>query len=132
MTSGTNPARRPPPAPADRFTSFGRRYPNEIIEFPCQLLRWTKVTRTSSAPNASREAEGSSSSSSDDEGGSSGSSDGGEDERVEWRLETVDEFHSFVKPTWKPKLSAFCTELTGISQVSTAGHGGVPFAPFVG
>jgi 3'-5' exoribonuclease 1 len=43
-----------------------------------------------------------------------------EDEgEVEWRLEVVDEFHSFVKPTWRPKLSAFCTELTGIKQVST-------------
>lgn len=34
-----------------------------------------------------------------------------------WTLEVVDEYHSFVKPTWKPTLSAFCTELTGIQQV---------------
>jgi len=32
------------------------------------------------------------------------------------QLEIVDEFRSFVKPTWAPKLSAFCTNLTGITQ----------------
>ncbi|KAI0928325.1 hypothetical protein AcV5_005929 [Taiwanofungus camphoratus] len=31
-------------------------------------------------------------------------------------LEIVDEFRSFVKPTWKPRLSQFCTNLTGITQ----------------
>ncbi|KAF9533379.1 ribonuclease H-like domain-containing protein [Crepidotus variabilis] len=45
---------------------------------------------------------------------------------VEWRdrsedglgsvLEVVDEFRSFVKPTWRPTLSNFCTQLTGITQ----------------
>lgn len=33
------------------------------------------------------------------------------------RLEIVDEFRSFVKPTWRPRLSQFCTDLTGITQV---------------
>ncbi|GAA5954254.1 hypothetical protein JCM21900_005223 [Sporobolomyces salmonicolor] len=33
-----------------------------------------------------------------------------------WVLEKVDEYHSFVKPTWKPQLTPFCTELTGIEQ----------------
>ncbi|KAF8136290.1 ribonuclease H-like domain-containing protein [Boletus edulis] len=32
------------------------------------------------------------------------------------RLEIVDEFRSFVKPTWRPQLSPFCTDLTGIAQ----------------
>ncbi|KAI9566496.1 ribonuclease H-like domain-containing protein [Boletus coccyginus] len=32
------------------------------------------------------------------------------------RLEIVDEFRSFVKPTWRPQLSQFCTDLTGITQ----------------
>lgn len=32
------------------------------------------------------------------------------------QLEVVDVFRSFVKPTWKPQLSKFCTELTGITQ----------------
>ncbi|KAG1756283.1 ribonuclease H-like domain-containing protein [Suillus paluster] len=32
------------------------------------------------------------------------------------QLEIVDEFRSFVKPTWRPQLSQFCTELTGITQ----------------
>ncbi|KAF6764855.1 hypothetical protein DFP72DRAFT_1039730 [Ephemerocybe angulata] len=32
-------------------------------------------------------------------------------------LEVVDEFRTFVRPTWRPTLSEFCTELTGITQV---------------
>ncbi|KAI0340609.1 hypothetical protein BDW22DRAFT_1360017 [Trametopsis cervina] len=32
------------------------------------------------------------------------------------RLEIVDEFRSFVKPVWRPRLSSFCTALTGITQ----------------
>ncbi|EIW60579.1 uncharacterized protein TRAVEDRAFT_19224 [Trametes versicolor FP-101664 SS1] len=31
-------------------------------------------------------------------------------------LEVVDEFRSFVRPTWRPQLSDFCTTLTGITQ----------------
>ncbi|KAI0708969.1 ribonuclease H-like domain-containing protein [Earliella scabrosa] len=31
-------------------------------------------------------------------------------------LEIVDEFRSFVRPTWRPQLSAFCHALTGITQ----------------
>jgi 3'-5' exoribonuclease 1 len=33
------------------------------------------------------------------------------------KLEVVAEFRSFVKPTWRPTLSEFCTNLTGITQV---------------
>ena len=33
------------------------------------------------------------------------------------RLIVVDEFQSFVRPTFKSKLHPFCTELTGITQV---------------
>jgi hypothetical protein len=33
------------------------------------------------------------------------------------QLEIVDEFRSFVKPTWRPQLSQYCTNLTGITQV---------------
>ncbi|KAJ7752071.1 ribonuclease H-like domain-containing protein, partial [Mycena metata] len=32
------------------------------------------------------------------------------------QLEVVAEFRSFVKPSWRPNLSDFCTELTGITQ----------------
>ncbi|KAG5728368.1 3'-5' exoribonuclease 1 [Termitomyces sp. T112] len=32
------------------------------------------------------------------------------------QLEVVAEFRSFVKPTWRPVLSKFCTDLTGITQ----------------
>ncbi|KAI8998834.1 ribonuclease H-like domain-containing protein [Trametes punicea] len=31
-------------------------------------------------------------------------------------LEVVDEFRSFVRPTWRPQLSPFCSALTGITQ----------------
>ncbi|KIJ44152.1 hypothetical protein M422DRAFT_169077, partial [Sphaerobolus stellatus SS14] len=34
------------------------------------------------------------------------------------QLQVVDEFKSFVRPTWKPKLSEFCTSLTGITQAN--------------
>jgi 3'-5' exoribonuclease 1 len=40
-----------------------------------------------------------------------------DEEGTEWALVQVDEFHSFVRPTWNPRLSSFCSELTGISQV---------------
>jgi len=32
------------------------------------------------------------------------------------QLEVVDEFRSFVKPTWAPELTPFCMKLTGITQ----------------
>ncbi|KAF5344056.1 hypothetical protein D9756_011522 [Leucocoprinus leucothites] len=32
------------------------------------------------------------------------------------KLQVVDEFRSFVQPSWRPTLSGFCTELTGITQ----------------
>ncbi|KAJ7940858.1 ribonuclease H-like domain-containing protein, partial [Mycena leptocephala] len=32
------------------------------------------------------------------------------------QLEITEEFRSFVKPSWRPILSEFCTELTGITQ----------------
>ena len=35
------------------------------------------------------------------------------------QLEVIEEFRSFVKPSWRPHLSEFCTELTGITQVCT-------------
>lgn len=34
------------------------------------------------------------------------------------RLQTKATFQRYVKPTWQPKLSEFCTTLTGIQQVS--------------
>lgn len=33
------------------------------------------------------------------------------------KLAVKDKFHSYVRPVWQPKLSTFCTGLTGISQV---------------
>jgi hypothetical protein len=39
----------------------------------------------------------------------------------EWRgtrrLVIKDTFHSYVRPVWQPKLTTFCSSLTGISQV---------------
>lgn len=33
------------------------------------------------------------------------------------QLEITDVFRSFVRPTWRPTLSEFCKNLTGITQV---------------
>ncbi|KAH9946291.1 ribonuclease H-like domain-containing protein [Epithele typhae] len=60
----------------------GFDYPNEIIEWPVCLLRWTDKTNKGKART----------------------------------LEVVDEFRSFVRPTWRPQLSSFCHALTGITQ----------------
>ncbi|KAJ3773856.1 ribonuclease H-like domain-containing protein [Lentinula raphanica] len=38
------------------------------------------------------------------------------DDKDRRELEVVDEFRSFVKPSWRPTLTKFCTELTGINQ----------------
>jgi hypothetical protein len=35
------------------------------------------------------------------------------------KLRKVDVFHSYVRPTWRPVLSDFCVQLTGITQVRT-------------
>ncbi|KAJ6623415.1 ribonuclease H-like domain-containing protein [Mycena sp. CBHHK59/15] len=42
------------------------------------------------------------------------------------QLEVIDEFRSFVKPTWRPILSHFCTELTGITQDQVDAAPGFP------
>jgi hypothetical protein len=34
------------------------------------------------------------------------------------KLKRVDTFHSYARPTWRPELGEFCTNLTGITQVS--------------
>ncbi|WVF68444.1 hypothetical protein IAT40_003210 [Kwoniella sp. CBS 6097] len=56
-------------------------WPNEIIEFPVVLLRWTEP-----------------------------------DTNGKRKLEKVDHFRSYVRPIWKPILSDFCKDLTGITQ----------------
>ncbi|GAA6029231.1 hypothetical protein JCM8097_003579 [Rhodosporidiobolus ruineniae] len=73
-------------------------YPNEIIEWPVILLQWRRrPPPAESAAGPSEEEE------EDDDAG-------------EFELVQVDEYHSFVKPTWQPTLSEFCTQLTGIEQ----------------
>ncbi|KAJ7470545.1 ribonuclease H-like domain-containing protein [Mycena latifolia] len=42
------------------------------------------------------------------------------------QLEVIAEFRSFVKPSWRPKLSKFCTELTGITQEQVDAAPGFP------
>lgn len=41
-------------------------------------------------------------------------------------LEVVDEFRAFVRPTERPRLTAFCTELTGIRQADVDGAQPLP------
>ncbi|POY74444.1 hypothetical protein BMF94_2638 [Rhodotorula taiwanensis] len=65
-------------------------YPNEIIEWPVVLLQWQRRT-PSDGQQSDTSAEA-------------------------WDLVQVDEYHSYVKPTWATRISAFCTELTGITQ----------------
>lgn len=76
-------------------------YPNEIIEWPVVLLQWQRRTVASTGDQD------------DDDNNESE-----EEEEEGWHLVQVDEFHSFVKPTWANRLSSFCTELTGITQAS--------------
>ncbi|GAA5910198.1 3'-5' exonuclease [Sporobolomyces salmoneus] len=71
-------------------------YPNEIIEWPVILLQWRRRKIESRNPLLDEHVQ--------------------EEGEEEWELYEVDEFHSFVKPTWAPELSEFCTELTGITQ----------------
>ncbi|PWN50934.1 hypothetical protein IE53DRAFT_73557 [Violaceomyces palustris] len=65
-------------------------YPNEIIEFPVVMLQWIE--------------------------GEAGESDEEEGKRRPPSVEVKDIFHSYVKPSWRPTLSKFCRELTGIEQ----------------
>ncbi|KZT54592.1 hypothetical protein CALCODRAFT_438384, partial [Calocera cornea HHB12733] len=60
----------------------GFDWPNEIIEWPVVLMKWSEM---------------------DSSGRMSA-------------LAPVAEFRSFVRPTWAPQLSPFCTSLTGITQ----------------
>ncbi|OSD02860.1 hypothetical protein PYCCODRAFT_1444927 [Trametes coccinea BRFM310] len=41
-------------------------------------------------------------------------------------LQVVDEFRSFVRPTWRPQLSQFCSALTGITQEQVDGAPSFP------
>ncbi|KAM0792361.1 hypothetical protein ACM66B_005041 [Microbotryomycetes sp. NB124-2] len=64
-------------------------YPNEIIEWPVQLLQWRSSAGDPSSDN---------------------------DAAQTWSLHVVDEYHSYVRPRWQPQLDKYCTELTGITQ----------------
>lgn len=68
-------------------------WPNEIIEFPVVLLRWKQPEEESQ--NESQFANLST---------------------FPNNLYIANTFHSYVRPTWQPKLSTFCTTLTGITQ----------------
>ncbi|KAE8250764.1 hypothetical protein A4X13_0g4405 [Tilletia indica] len=85
--SSNSPLPSSSPSPSH---SFGRTalvdYPNEIIEFPVILMQWRDVPP--------------------EQGGRPG----------QRTLEVVDEFHSWVRPAWRPRLSRFCKELTGVRQ----------------
>ncbi|CAD6916119.1 unnamed protein product, partial [Tilletia controversa] len=80
----------PSPSPSPSGSTFGRTalvdYPNEIIEFPVILMQWRDVPP--------------------EQGGRPG----------QRTLEVVDEFHSWVRPAWRPRLSRFCKDLTGVRQ----------------
>ena len=77
----------------------------QIIEFPVVLLQWRhkKVLSGSKSVADNKLSNG---------------TDNSEDNANAWELVIVDEFRRFVRPTWRPKLSKYCTDLTGITQVS--------------
>ncbi|SCV69428.1 BQ2448_2448 [Microbotryum intermedium] len=99
-------------------------WPNEIIEFPVVLLKWCKVDRVESNPPSLSTSEADVSAGGDGETGSGrvpsseeeGIDDEDEADPERWELRIVDEFHSFVRPKHRPKLSEFCRGLTGITQ----------------
>lgn len=84
-------------------------FPNEIIEFPVLLLQWRRKTTNMSDKGAPTDNTSSDSCEEQDV-------DSEEEGDHAWTLEVVDEFRRFVRPTWRPKLSDFCTDLTGITQ----------------
>jgi len=47
-----------------------------------------------------------------------------EAEQAGWELYVVDTFHTHVKPSWRPRLTRFCRELTGVDQVSASSWSG--------
>jgi hypothetical protein len=120
--------------PESPYRRFG--YPNEIIEFPVVLLQWMRRRRRR---RRRRRMSGDGQNGGDDYGDDDGSkvgnsdcSDGADAEAEEddpgddsdddsgqqqWSLQVTDEWRSFVRPAWKPQLSQFCRDLTGISQV---------------
>lgn len=66
-------------------------WPNEIIEFPVVLLRWKQAEQSSEDSQVERST-------------------------FDQELYIASTFHSYVRPTWQPILSTFCTSLTGITQ----------------
>jgi hypothetical protein len=140
----TAPRPRPPRQPHLSYLCFDVEgtceagtnfdYPNEIIvsgmashffprqnwlqcspfqEFPVVLLQWAEDDvdddETASHVSSPSTSEASSGTVSRVVGGRSR------------RLHIIDTFHTYVRPTWRPKLSEFCTSLTGIQQVSSDG-----------
>lgn len=72
------------------------RYPNEIIEMPVLLLRWSRII-SDGEPSGEQIVT---------------------DVDLDWELKVEDEYRSYVRPKWRPNLSDFCKRLTGIQQVS--------------
>lgn len=129
----TRPRPRPPRQPHLSYLCFdvegtcepgtNFNYPNEIIvsasamlsssltsqEFPVVLLQWAEddedEAETASITSSPSNSEGS--------GGTVSRVVGGRSRR----LHIIDTFHTYVRPTWRPQLSEFCTSLTGIQQV---------------
>ena len=102
-------------------------FPNEIIEFPVVLLRWQRKfegNARSASPASSSESLGTTDSDSSSAFAphpitkhDSGTAVSDQEDDYTWELAPVAEFRRFVRPTWRPRLTNFCKELTGISQV---------------
>lgn len=91
----------------------------QIIEFPVVLLQWRRRPASNASDSDDSLTSPSSASSMSNSTQSSEELQTPTDsarKQGQWELVVVDEFRRFVKPTWRPTLSAFCTELTGIKQ----------------
>ncbi|CDZ97166.1 Predicted exonuclease [Phaffia rhodozyma] len=69
-------------------------YPNEVIELPVVLLKWRARQKTDLSSESCKESTS----------------------VTVMELYIEDEFQSYVRPTFQPKLSTYCTTLTGINQ----------------
>ncbi|CAO1618031.1 unnamed protein product [Parajaminaea phylloscopi] len=79
----------------------GFQYPNEIIELPVILVGWREDASDDSPVHRASRGD---------------TADMPPRPRAAGRLEVIDEFHTYVRPSVRPELSAFCTQLTGVTS----------------
>lgn len=91
------------------------------------LLRWVEDVSTalSSTTDSAPAPNGSVTNAHEIQGDVLPQSDSQIDRKYE--LVKIDTFHSYVRPTWRPRLSDFCIGLTGITQVGLPSLASITF-----